>query len=129
MVKQIWIENRLFSFRELEQNLGRKKFEELLIEHIKKSLSRYQMYIYDINVSLIGEEYIDMLCTRDNLEDKLNELNKTREIKEFQKTLDELDKQFKEQKEVILKKFGGLAESPTAPKTQWWNHLKTFDSE
>jgi len=129
MVKQIWIENKLFSFIELEQNLGRKKFEELLIKQIKKDLSRYKMYINDINISLTGEEYIDMMQGRTILEEEITELNKTRDIKKFQESLDELDKQFKAQKDTLIKKFGDLTELSSAPKKQWWNHLKTYNSK
>jgi hypothetical protein len=128
MVKQIWIENKLFSFKELEEDLGRKKFEENLVSQIKKDLSRYKMYINDINVSLTGEEYIDRMQGRTLLEEEIIELNKTRDIKEFQKTLDELDQQFKTQKDTLIKKFGDLTELSNAPKKQWWNHLKTSSS-
>ena len=129
MKDYLWINHNKIGYKQLEKTLGRKKFETLLKSRIERDLNGYKVYVKDVNASLIGEEFLDMLDIRDFLEAEINELSKTKDINDFQKTLEELDKQFKEQKEICIKKFSGLTETPDAPKTQWWRHLKTYDSK
>ncbi|MFA7132546.1 MAG: hypothetical protein WC108_04530 [Bacteroidales bacterium] len=129
MKKYIKINEKEISFSKMNKKINQKDFEESLMSQIKKDLSRYKMYINDINISLTGEEYIDMMQGRTLLEEEIIKLNKNKNIKYFQKTLDELDQQFKAQKDTLIKKFGDLTELSSAPKKQWWNHLKTYNSK
>jgi hypothetical protein len=105
MARTIWIEEKSVEFSKIRG------------EEIKKLIHRWDVYVKDIQISLTGNEYIDMIMGRDIIEEALNQLDKLEDTKELRKQLETVDEEFKKQIPTVLKKFGGLAYWPEYPKS------------
>ncbi len=109
----------------LKERIELDLFNEL--EELFKSIRRYNTYS-DCLLENIGEEYLDMIMTRDIIHEDLKKLKTKIDLSDFEKALKPADEKVKSNAKEIIKKFSSLSKDPNAPNQYWWRHLDRIES-